>query len=138
MLHLVQAYGLVPQSPLRDEGGHGVDDHDVHRAGAHQHVGDVERLFAVVGLGDEQFVGLHAEAGRIGDVERVFGVDEGGHTAHALTFGDDVQGEGGLAGGFGAVYLGNAAARNAADTEGQVKGQGAGGDGADVHGAVLA
>ena len=43
-----------------------VDDDDVDRAGAHEHVGDLERLLAVVGLRDEQLVGLHAELARVG------------------------------------------------------------------------
>ena len=40
---------------------HGVDRHDVDRAGAHEHVGDLERLLAVVGLGDQQLVDVDAE-----------------------------------------------------------------------------
>ena len=42
-----------------------VDRDDVDRAGAHEHVGDLERLLAVVGLGDEQLVDVDADlAGR--------------------------------------------------------------------------
>ena len=49
--------------------------------GADEHVGDLERLLAVVGLRDEQLVGLHAELARVGRVERVLGVDERGDAA---------------------------------------------------------
>ena len=45
----------------RHERGDRVDDDDVERAGADQHVGDLERLLAGVGLGDEQRVGVDAE-----------------------------------------------------------------------------
>jgi hypothetical protein len=40
----------------------------------------------------------------------VLGVDEGGGAAELLHFGDDLQGERGLAGGFGAVDLDDPAA----------------------------
>jgi hypothetical protein len=46
----------------RHERGHRVDDDDVERAGADQHVGDLERLLTGVGLGDQQRVGVDAEA----------------------------------------------------------------------------
>ena len=44
------------------QGRHRVDDDDVERAGADQHVGDLERLLAGVRLGDEQGVGVDARA----------------------------------------------------------------------------
>jgi hypothetical protein len=65
----------------RHERGHRVDDDDVERAGADQHVGDLERLLTGVGLGDQQRVGVDAEGLRILRVERVLGVDEGGDAA---------------------------------------------------------
>ena len=43
------------------EGGDRVDDDDVERAGAHEHLGDLERLLAGVGLGDEQLVDVDAD-----------------------------------------------------------------------------
>ena len=38
---------------------------------AHQHVRDVQGLFAVIRLGDEQFVGVHAQAPGIGHIQGV-------------------------------------------------------------------
>jgi hypothetical protein len=38
-----------------------VDDHDVDRAGAHQHVRDFQRLLARVRLRDQQLLHVHAE-----------------------------------------------------------------------------
>jgi hypothetical protein len=52
--------------------------------------------------------------------------------AATLRLGDDVQGEGRLTGRFGAVHLDDAAARDAADSERDVQGQGAGRDDVDV------
>ena len=50
-------------------------------AGAHQHVGDLERLLAGVRLGDQQLVDVHAEVAGVRGVERVLGVDERGDAA---------------------------------------------------------
>ena len=46
----------------RHQRGDRVDDDQVERAGADQHVGDLERLLTGVGLGDQQRVGVDAEA----------------------------------------------------------------------------
>ena len=50
---------------------------DVDRARADEHLGDLERLLAVVRLGDEQVVRVDAELLGVLGVERVLGVDEG-------------------------------------------------------------
>ena len=65
------------------ERGHRVDDDQVERAGADQHVGDLERLLTGVGLGDQQRVGVDAERLGVVGVERVLGVDEGHDAAGA-------------------------------------------------------
>jgi recombination protein RecA len=52
-----------------------VDDDDVERAGADQHVGDLERLLPGVGLGDQERVGVDPEGLGVLGVERVLGVD---------------------------------------------------------------
>jgi len=102
---------------LRHEGGHGVDDDDVDRVRPHEHVGDLERLLAVVGLADEELVGLHAELARVARVERVLGVDERRHAPGLLDLGDRVERERGLAARFGPVDLDDAPPRVAADAE---------------------
>ena len=120
----------------RHERGHRVDDDDVDRAAAHQHLGDLERLLAGVRLRDEQVVGAHAEGPRVGDVERVLGVDERGDAAGLLRLGDDVQREGRLAGGLRAEDLDHAAARHPADPERDVDAERPGGDHAGVRGGL--
>ena len=69
---------------LRRQRRHRVDHHHVHRGGAHQHVGDFQRLLAGVRLRDQQVVDLHAELVGVMRIERVFGVDEGGGAAELL------------------------------------------------------
>ena len=63
----------------------------------------------------------------------MLGVDEGRLAAALLGLGDDVEGQGGLAGGLGAVDLDDPPAREAADAQGQVEGDRAGRDGLDGH-----
>ncbi len=65
------------------QGRHGVD-HDVQRAGAHQHVHDFQRLLAGVRLGDQECIRVHAELAGVVRVKRVLGVDEGRDAAGAL------------------------------------------------------
>ena len=102
---------------LGHEGRDRVDDDHVDRAGADEHLGDLEGLLAVVGLGDEQVVGVDAELLGVLGVERVLGVDEGREAAGLLGLGDDLEGERRLAGRLRAEDLDDAAARDAADAE---------------------
>ena len=73
-----------------------VDDDDVDGTGAHQHVGDLKRLLAVVRLRDQEVVDLDAQLAGVLRIERVLGVDEGRGAAHLLHFGDHLQRERGL------------------------------------------
>jgi hypothetical protein len=100
---------------------HRIDHQHVDRARAHQRVGDLERLLAGVGLGDQQIVQVDAELAGIDRVERVLGVDEGADAALLLRLGDGVQRERRLARGFRPVDLDDAPARQAADAERDVE-----------------
>ena len=60
-------------------------------------------------------------------------VDEGDLAAHLLCLGQNLQGQRGFTGGFGAVDLDNTAAGHAADAQCQIKAQATGGDGIDLH-----
>ena len=121
------------QLDLRRERGDRVDRHDVHRARADQQVGDLERLLAVVGLGDEQLVDVDADALGVGGVHGVLGVDERADAAQLLGAGEHVVEQRGLAGRLRAEHLDDAAARDAAHAEREVERQGARRDGVDPH-----
>ena len=101
--------------------------------GAHEHVGDLERLLAVVGLRDEQLVDVDADLLRVERVHRVLGVDEGAHAAELLRLGEDVVDERRLARGLRAEDLDDAPARHAADAEREVERQRARRDRVDAH-----
>ena len=65
-------------------------------------------------------------------------VDEGDVTAVLLTFGDAVQGEGGLTGAFRSVDLDDPAAGQTADPQRDIEAQRTGRNMFDVHMGVLA
>ncbi len=112
----------------RNEGRHRVHHQHIDGAAAHQHLGDFQRLFAGVGLGDQQVVGFHPQLAGVLDIEGVLGVDEGGDSSLLLRLGGDMQGQGGFPGGFRAEDLDDPAARYAADSQGDVQAQRTGGD----------
>ena len=96
---------LALQLGARDQRGDRVDGDHVDGAGADQHVDDLQRLLAVVGLGDQQLVGVDADPARVDRVDRVLGVDEGADPAARLGLGDDVVDQRRLARGLGAEDL---------------------------------
>jgi hypothetical protein len=124
--HLAFEFGLGR------ERRHRVDDDQVHRAGAHQRIDDLQGLFTGVRLRDQQFLQVHAELLGVVDVERVLGIDERADAADLLHLGRHLQRERGLAGRFRAVDLDHATARQAADAQRDVQAQRAGGHDLDV------
>ena len=76
----------------------------------------------------EQLVDVDADGLGVDRVHGVLGVDVGADAAVALGLGHDVHGEGGLARRLRAVDLDDPAPGQAADAEGEVEGEGAGGD----------
>ncbi len=122
---------------LGNKRSHRVDDHQIHRVGTHQHVGDVQRLLAVVRLGNEQFIDLHAQAGGIVGVQRMFCVHKSCRPPHLLTFGDDMQSQRGFARRLGAINFRHTATRDAADTEGEIQPDGTGGNDRNTNMGVV-
>ena len=96
---------------LRHERGDGVDDDEVDGAGAHEHVGDLERLLTGVGLRHEELVDVDTELLGVVGVERVLRVDECRDAALLLHIGDGVQRQRRLTRGLRAVDLDDATAR---------------------------
>ena len=66
-------------------------------------------------LGNIELVHADAKLFGINGVKRMFGIDKNAHTSHFLRFGNDMQRNGGFAGGFRPVYLDDAALGHAAD-----------------------
>src|SRR5262245_33622644 len=124
---------------LRHQRGDRVDHHHVDTARANQHLDDLERLLAVVGLRDEEVVDVDAQFLRVDRIERVLGVDKRRQAAQFLRFGDHLQRQRRLARRFRPEDFDDTPARQAADPEGEVDGDGAGRNRVDrLNGALLA
>ena len=106
---------------LGHEGRDRVDDDDIDRIRAYEHLGDVERLLAGIRLGNQQRIEIDAKRPGVLWIEGVFDVDEGRGPAGLLRFGDDVQCEGRLAARFRPVDFHDATARQPADAERQIE-----------------
>ena len=118
---------------LGHQGRHGVHDDNVHRTGAHHGLGDLQRLLAVIRLGDVEIIHVHADISRIDRIQRVLCVDESGDTALLLHLSYHVKRHGGLTAGLRAIDLDDPSPRNAAQSQGDIQAQGAGGDGLYIH-----
>ena len=116
---------------------HRVDDDYVHSPGADQHVGDLERLLARVGLGDQQFVDVDTDGFCVDGVERVLRIDVGADSPITLCFRNYVQREGRLARGLRSEHLNYPPSREPTDPESEVKGHRASRDHFDPHSGVL-
>ena len=99
----------------RGQGGNGVDDDDIHRARAHQGVGDFQSLLTRIGLRHQKLIEIDAKLVGIAGIEGVLGIDKGGRATHLLDFCDHVQGQRRLTGTFRTEDFDHPAARQAAN-----------------------
>ena len=88
--HVAVAH-LALELGARHQGSDQIDDQNIDRARADERVGNLERLLAGIGLGDQQIVDIDPELAGIGRIERVLGIDKGAGPAAALRFGDHMQ-----------------------------------------------
>ena len=113
--------------------GHGIHHQHVDGTGAHQGVGDLKRLLAGIGLGDQQLLDVDPKLVGIDRVERMLGIDEGAGAAALLGFRHHMERQGGLARAFRPVNLDHPAAGQAADPERDIEAQGARRDRFGLH-----
>src|ERR1700736_1120036 len=121
---------------LRRERGDRVDHDHIYRTGPYQHAGNFQRLFAGIGLRDQQVVDFDPELFRVHRIERMFGIDERRRAAVTLRRSDDGQRQRGFTRRLRAEDFDDAAARNAAHAERDVQSQRARGDGVDLVGGA--
>ena len=114
------------------EGGHRIDHDDVNSAGAGEGFADGQSFFAAIGLRDEQIVQVDSQFTGVARVHRVLGIDKGRRAAAGLGIGDDMQHYRGFAGRLGSEDFHDSAPGQAADSQGQIQGHGAGGDHFDL------
>ena len=124
--HLAVDLGLGHQR--RDR----VDDQHVQRAAADQGLSDLQGLLAGIRLGNIELVDIHAQLLGVQGIQGVLRVDESGDAAVLLGLGHNMQGHGGLAGGFRPVYFHDAPPGHAAHAQGVVQRQTSGGNHRDI------
>src|SRR5215469_1358938 len=98
---------------------------------------DLEGLFAVIWLGNQQIIDIHAEFLRIHGIERVFYVDECRDTAAPLRFGRHLQRDGGLTRRFRTEDFVDASTGESAHAESGVEGNGTGRDHRNRYDGIL-
>ena len=107
---------------LGNEGGNGVNNHHINRAGADQQLADFQGLLTRIRLGDEQLVDVHPQTSRPGRIQSVLGIDKRRHTSPLpLGAGGNAQSQGRLARGFGAEDLHHATTRHTPPSQGQIE-----------------
>ena len=116
------------QFRLGDQSGHRIDNDDVDCTGSYQGAGDLESLFAAVGLRNQQIIHIHAEVAGVCRIERVLRIDKSSRSARALRLGDDLERDSGLAGGFRSKDFDDPPARHPAHTQSRIDGNRARGD----------
>ena len=125
------------QFRLRHQRRHRVDHHHVNRSGAHQRIGDFQRLFARIRLRNQEVVNIHADFLGIRRVKRVFGINKRTRPALFLRLRDNAQRQRRLARAFRPVYFHNSAFRQTADSERNVQPDGAGGNRLNINLGIL-
>ena len=70
---------------------HAVDDNNVNRAATYQRFGNVQRLFAIIRLRNQQIVHIHAQAACIFRIQRVLRINKGRITTALLRLRHNVQ-----------------------------------------------
>src|SRR4029078_573195 len=95
----------------------GIDNQNIDGAAPYQGLGDFQSLLSVIRLRNQQVIRLDSEFFSMTQVEGVFRVDIGPHSSLFLGFGDNMQREGGFAGGLRTINLDYSSARDAADSQ---------------------
>ena len=129
--HLAFEFGLGNQC------SHRVDHHDIHAARTDQRLRNLQCLFAMVRLRNQQIVYIYTQLARVGGIERVFRVDERRLAAKLLRFGNYMQRQRRLTTRFRPINLDYAAARESAHAQRRVQRQASGRDHVHRHQYIL-
>jgi hypothetical protein len=115
--HIAFEFGLGRQR------GDRIDHHHRHRTRPHQRIDDFQRLFAGIGLRDQQFVKVNAQLAGIERIKRMFGIHEGADPALFLFLGNGMQGQSGFARAFRAVNFDDSALGQTANAQRDIQPQ---------------
>ena len=99
----------------------GVNDYDVDGTASYEGICDLECLFAVIRLRDQEIVGIDTEFFCVCGIKCVFCVDESCNTAHFLCLCDNMESDCRFTGRFGTIDLDDSSARYTAYSECDIK-----------------
>ena len=105
----------------RHEGGDRVDHDHIHGAGFDQIFSNLKGFLGRSRLADQEVFNLHAELLTPGGVKSMLNIDERRDPADPLGIGHRVEGDRGLAAGFGAKKLDDSTARQPLAAQGQIQ-----------------
>ena len=125
--HLAVDLGLWYQGCNR------VHDDNVYCTGADHGLGNLQRLLAVVRLGNVKVVDVHTDVLRVYRVQGMLSVDETGNTAALLHLSYHMERYGCFTTGLRSVDLDDTALRHTAKAQCDIQADGTGRDGLDVH-----
>src|SRR5439155_25766436 len=115
----------------RHQRGDRIDDDDVYAARTNENLDDLERLFAVVRLRDQQVVEVDTQLLRVRGIERMLRIDERRHAASFLRFGNHLERQRRLAGRLRSKNLDDTASWHTAHAERVIDADGSGRNGVD-------
>ena len=111
----------------------GVYHDDVDGTAVYKRIHDLKCLLARIRLGNEEILGVDPQFASILRIERVLCIDKCGKSSCLLCLCNHVEGDGCLTGGFGAVNLDDASARDASNAKGNIERQDAGRYHLNIH-----
>ena len=105
---------------LRNKRRYRVHDHDIDSTGAHHCFRDLQRLLAVIRLGDIEIVDINSDILRVYRIESVFSVDKSGDPAALLDFRYHMESDRCFTTGLRSVDLNDTSFRKAAKSESNI------------------
>ena len=91
----------------RDKSGHRINHQNINRARTHQCIGDLERLLARIGLGNQEIININAQLFGIGRIQRMLGINNRTGAPGLLRFSNNMQSQCGFTGTFRPVNFCN-------------------------------
>ena len=82
----LQVVHITVDLRLRHQSRHGVNDHDIKSAGTDHRLSNLQRLLAVIRLGNVKVINIHANLLGILRIKSVFRVNKSGNTVSLLCF----------------------------------------------------
>src|SRR5690606_4349812 len=115
------------QFTFGDQRGYRIHNQYINGSRPDEVIGNFQRLLSIVRLRNEQVIYIHTQLLGVIFVKSMFRIDEGGHAAFLLRFGDHMNGQGGFARRFRTIDLHYPSFGESSDTQCDIQANGTGG-----------